>query len=313
MIKVDLIPFMRCSKCRRPAILYQRYSGLHLCRNHFVTDFETKAKRAIRTHHWLSPGDTIAVALSGGRSSAALLYFLRSLLSGRRDIRLLALTVDEGILEYRDPAESVRIAGELGVPHTSVSFYEEFGTNIDRINLSRGNDPCSYCRVLRHCLLETTARNLGATRLALGHNLDDEAANLFLRAVRGDCARLPPGSGTLEPTIPWIKPFIYLPEREVALYFHLHLDRVSGQRCPHGNHALMNDVRRWLNEYSWNHPSTRYALVNLGEELHGPAGDGADRDRVACEWSGKSCKGEFRSYPGCRLLTVTGKEHCNDI
>jgi len=310
MIKVDLIPLMRCSKCRRPAILYQRYSGLHLCRNHFVADFETKAKRAIRTHRWLSSGDTIAVALSGGRSSGALLYFLRSLLSGRRDIRLLAVTVDEGISSYRDPAEPRRIAGQLGVPHTSVPFRDEFGTTVDEIDLSRRNDPCSSCRVLRHCLLETTARNLGATRLALGYNLDDEAGNLFIRAVRGDCARLLPGSGTREAEITRIKPFMHLPEREVALYSHLHLDSVAGQRCPHGNHALRNDVRRWLNEYSWSHPAARYALVNLGEEMIAFAGNGPDADRAVCEWCGESCKGEFRT---CRILSEAGRGLCRKV
>ena len=39
---------MKCSKCRREAIIYQRYSGLHLCEQHFNRDFEAKAKRAIR-------------------------------------------------------------------------------------------------------------------------------------------------------------------------------------------------------------------------------------------------------------------------
>lgn len=297
---------MRCSKCRRPAILYQRYSGLHLCENHFVTDFETKAKRAIRTHRWLSSGDTVAVALSGGRSSGALLHFLRSLLSGRRDIRLLAITVDEGISAYRTPAEPRRIAGRLGVPHTSISFREAFGTGVDEIDLSGRKDPCSYCRVLRHSLLETAARNLGATRLALGITLDDEAANLLLRAVTGDCKRLISGSRTEEGEITRIKPFKYIPEREVALYSHLHLDCMPGQRCPHGNNALLSDVRRWLDKYSWSHPATRYALVNLREDLEDSSGGATDESRGICDWCGESCRGEFPLR--CRILSEASQD-----
>ena len=71
---------MLCSKCRRRAIIYQRYSGLHLCKAHFIADFEAKAKRAIRTHHWIIPDDRIAVALSGGKDSSALLFFLKKLI-----------------------------------------------------------------------------------------------------------------------------------------------------------------------------------------------------------------------------------------
>ncbi|HPX73972.1 MAG TPA: tRNA(Ile)-lysidine synthase, partial [Methanoregulaceae archaeon] len=79
---------MLCSKCRHPAIIYQRYSGLHLCKAHFIADFESKAKRAIRNHRWIKPKDRIAVALSGGKNSSALLYFLKKILGTRRDVRL---------------------------------------------------------------------------------------------------------------------------------------------------------------------------------------------------------------------------------
>ncbi|HQD25394.1 MAG TPA: tRNA(Ile)-lysidine synthase, partial [Methanoculleus thermophilus] len=75
---------MKCSKCRREAIIYQRYSGLHLCEQHFNRDFEAKAKRAIREHRWIQSGDTVAVALSGDGDSSALLYFLSRLLRERR-------------------------------------------------------------------------------------------------------------------------------------------------------------------------------------------------------------------------------------
>jgi tRNA(Ile)-lysidine synthase TilS/MesJ len=54
------------------------------------------------------PGDHIAVALSGDAGSSALLYFLKKLTASRRDIRISAITVDEGIAGYRD----MRIATE---------------------------------------------------------------------------------------------------------------------------------------------------------------------------------------------------------
>ena len=88
---------MQCTVCRREAIIFQPYSGKHLCPVHFIKDVEAKAKRTIRMHRWLHPKDHIAVALSGDSVSAALLFFLSKLTGNRRDIRLSAITIDPGI------------------------------------------------------------------------------------------------------------------------------------------------------------------------------------------------------------------------
>ena len=56
---------MKCSKCGRDAILFQNYSGMHLCKTHFIADFEARAKKSIRRDGWISQGDVRAVAMSG--------------------------------------------------------------------------------------------------------------------------------------------------------------------------------------------------------------------------------------------------------
>ena len=88
---------MQCDACRREAEVFQPYSGKHLCPVHFFKDFEAKAKRAIRSHGWLRPGDHIAVVLPGDAAGAALLVFLANLTENRRDIRLSAITIDPGM------------------------------------------------------------------------------------------------------------------------------------------------------------------------------------------------------------------------
>ncbi len=118
---------MLCSKCRRQAVLYQRYSGLHLCKAHFIADFEAKAKRAIRMHRWIVPNDGIAVALSGGNASSALLYFMQKLVGKRRDISLYAITIDEGTRGYHDSRVAARIAESVGTELIVASFQEMFG------------------------------------------------------------------------------------------------------------------------------------------------------------------------------------------
>ena len=87
---------MQCSTCKREAIIFQPYSGRHLCRDHLILDLEAKAKRTIRVHHWLHPGDHLGVALTGDSAGNALLFFLRKLTGNRKDIRVSAITPEEG-------------------------------------------------------------------------------------------------------------------------------------------------------------------------------------------------------------------------
>ena len=68
---------MQCDKCRNEAVFFQPYSGRHLCGRHLAADIEARAKRSIRSHRWMSPGDHIAVIRTGDRKSAALLHLLK--------------------------------------------------------------------------------------------------------------------------------------------------------------------------------------------------------------------------------------------
>ena len=290
---------MQCSKCRRPAIIYQRYSGLHLCEVHFNADFEAKAKRAIRNHRWLEPGDRIAVALSGGKDSSALLYFLSSLVGKRKDIDLIAITVDEGIEGYRDPSAAVRIAESLGVECLISSFSDEFGVTVDEIVKKKGDSlSCSYCGVLRRHCINRVARSQNVTKLALGFNLDDEAQSVLMNTFRGDAGRLLRGNRPIAGMVTRIKPFMYIPEREVALYAFMHVRGFEIGKCPYSHNALRADVRNVLNDYSWRHPATKYSLLSLGEDLK-KIGARFSGEVKICSNCGEPCGDTCRS---CQML-----------
>jgi len=276
---------MLCSKCRRPAVIYQRYSGLHLCRTHFEADFDAKAKRAIRVHRWLSSGDRIGVVHRGERDSSALLYFLQKVMGRRRDVELLSISIDEGIRSYSDTSLARSFAEKMGVRHVASSFRGMFGLTFDDM-ASHGDSrqACSSCSTLRALCIERTARDEGVTRLAIGSNLDEEARSLFLTFLTGKAERIihPPEHRGGPAT--WIKPFIYIPEREVALYASYHAEGGRCRRCPHASGGLSADIRSILGMYDRNHPSTPYALVNLGDRLSGlgEAGLTHDRDSRQC-------------------------------
>ena len=116
---------MQCSKCRADTVVFQPYSGQHLCREHFILDFEAKAKRTIRQHQWMQPGDCIAVALTGNSADNALLFFFQKLTAKRRDIRVTGIPVAKktpDLMAAACDAGATRIALATGLEATAASM-----------------------------------------------------------------------------------------------------------------------------------------------------------------------------------------------
>ena len=112
------------------AIVFQKYSGMHLCKKHFVEDVERKIKLTIRREYSIQKNDVIAVALSGGKDSSVVLYVMHKILGNRPDIKIIAISVDEGINGYRP--HSLELAKSLtkmlGVQHIIKSFKDVHGS-----------------------------------------------------------------------------------------------------------------------------------------------------------------------------------------
>ena len=174
----------KCDKCGGDAVIFQKYSGMHLCSRHLVDDVERKIKRALRKSGAISSGGGhILVALSGGKDSVATLHVLKKVLGDRHDLTLSAVTVDEGIAGYRE--HTIKIAREaasgMGVQHRIVSFRDAFGVTLDEIAAEGfAQSPCTFCGVLRKALINNVASDMGADQVATGHNLDDESQTVLM-------------------------------------------------------------------------------------------------------------------------------------
>jgi tRNA(Ile)-lysidine synthase TilS/MesJ len=258
---------MRCDRCGRDAIVLQRYSGLRLCGDHLRAALEARARGTLRARGWIRPGDRIAVALSGGRSSCSLLRFLSAQFGMRRDLSLVAVTVDEGC-PARDMGRIRDMAGRMGVGWAGTSFAEEFGDAPGGIPASGDAclSPSSSARLLDRALGSLAAR-VGATKLALGTNLDDAARAVFLKVLRGEGSGLVTAARPPEGGISRITPFLRISDEELALYARLNLlDPVPAQ-SPRDLDPMEREAMRLLEEYAHRHPSALFSLVNLGEAL----------------------------------------------
>ena len=261
---------MQCSKCRRDAVVFQSYSGLHLCDRHLIADVEAKAKKIIRAQGWLRPGDHIAVLLSGDKSSSALLFFLKKLTVQRRDIRVSAIAIENRIgAAHSNISHAKRNAEGLDTGVIEVSWPEESVIGTDTITGKKQDVsslpvfPESYS-----ILLDKIAQQHRITKIAWGLCLDEAAGVVLGCVVRGDGDKLVM-TGSSQNEILRICPFIAVTAAEISLYADLSGDGTEQIPDPEHRDMLHKDTIVMLDSYTNNHPATKYALLNLGENLAG--------------------------------------------
>ena len=295
---------MKCNICDNPAVISRKEDGIRLCQEHFISYFEAKVQETVLSAGMIGEKERIAVAVSGGKDSTALLFCLYRLLSGR-EVELVAITVDEGIAGYReDTVQAAKaIARQLGVEQHIVSFREEYGSNLDQMVVGRHVAPCTYCGVFRKHALNRAARSLGADKIATGHNLDDEAQTVMMNYLKGDLERLM----RLRPRraqkglVPRIKPLRMMPEKEIALYCMVNGIFFQSRECPYASLSLRAEVRDMMNALESQFPGTKHSTVRGFERLtERMNGDWSQMDLAACRQCGEPCVEE--RCKACQLL-----------
>lgn len=144
-------------------------------------------ERTIREHGLLDRGDRVLCAVSGGPDSMALLHTLWEL-RDRLGLQLAVTTVDHGLRpEARAEAELVAArARDLGVE------WRPLAVDVRGARAARSSPSTSWqdvARELRLGALEEHARAIGANKIALGHQADDQAETILFRILRGTGVR----------------------------------------------------------------------------------------------------------------------------
>ncbi len=260
---------MGCSKCGRPGVIFQEYSGLYLCQQHFRQDLLHKAKKTVRQNHWLIPGTRYAVALSGGPASCALLDFMHTLVGKRTDISLIAVTINNN-----DPnaIENAKVITEsLGIPWFIVPY--------DTTEIQQGNRLCSTneppfpAHALIECQLKHMAEQLKFDALVLGYTLEDHAEWVLRNAISGTtCHKLGYATKTMK-QVEITRPFMHIPKKELDLYTQIFMNGCY-EKAETGS-RVHDPVSTLLSRLYSRHPGVPYALVNIGEQVR------QFRDRVA--------------------------------
>ncbi len=258
-----------CRFCSKPAILRIRYSGLLVCKKHFIEYFEKRVFRTIQKYKMIREGDKVLLGLSGGKDSIALLHIFTNLQNTLK-FEILPLFIDLGIQlnNYSQVSSEIvkRNCKKLGLDVIIVKIKDEYGFSIDNVSAKKLRRPiCSVCGLIKRYVLNRKTLELSVNKVATGHNLNDEATFLLQNIINTDVDLLSK-FGPIQPTLEGlfvsrIKPFFETYEDDISLYATLKNLEYVDTTCPYAKDASTLQLKTIIANLENIRPGAALAMV----------------------------------------------------
>ena len=220
-------------------------------------------RRCVEDYHMIEAGDRIAVGVSGGKDSLALLVFLAELRKyHNHPFALEAITIDMGLgMDYSGIEELCR---QLDVPFTLVS------TQIGPIIFEhrKEKNPCSMCSKMRRGALNQALLDRGLNKLALGHHYDD-AVETFLMSLlyEGRISCFQPVTNLDRSGVIQIRPMLYIHERTIDNFVMRRQLPVLENRCPVDKSTKREEIKQLVFELSARYPDLKERVFGAMQRL----------------------------------------------
>lgn len=202
-------------------------------------------RRAIDDYNMIEEGDRIAVGVSGGKDSLALVMALKALQRFYpKHFELAAVSVSLGYtgMDFTPVRE---FCDRLGVEYHVVE------TDIGEIIFDerREKNPCSLCAKMRKGALHDKLEQMNFNKVALGHNRDDVIETLLMALLyEGRIYTFSPVTYLDRKKITSIRPMIYVPEKEIIGFAKAENLPIVKNKCPADGNTRREDMKSRIAE-----------------------------------------------------------------
>ena len=197
-------------------------------------------RKAINDYDMIQEGDKIAVALSGGKDSTALLMGLKNLqLFFPKKFELIAISIDPGF-EGVDTSLLKRTCEKIGVD----LIIEESHAKQIVFDIRKEKNPCSLCANIRRGMLNSIVNREGCNKIALGHNQDDVLETFILNLFyAGNLNTFAPVSYMDRSKVTLIRPLVYAPEKDIRKAVKKAGMEIMPKACPMDGYSKREDIK----------------------------------------------------------------------
>ena len=257
--------------------------------------------RALIDFDMIAEGDRVMVCVSGGKDSYTMLHLLREL-SRRAPVafEIVAVNIDQGHPGY--PAD--RLRGYMRAEGYDFHMIEEDTYSIVKEKIPEGKTTCSLCSRLRRGVLYRVARELGCTKIALGHHREDILQTLLLNLFfAGQLGAMPPKLVAQDGHIV-IRPLAYCAEEDIAAYAEEHAFPILPcDLCGSQDNLQRKIVGGWIDQLEREHPGIKAVMLSATQNVR--ASQLLDKDlwralgvKAASEGEGQALVGAARLVRG---------------
>ena len=218
-------------------------------------------RRCVEDYNMISPGDKVAVGVSGGKDSLVLLQLLAGLRQ-YSDFSLEAITIDMGLgMDYTAVQE---FCDRLEVPYTIVKT--QIGPII--FDHRKEKNPCSMCAKMRRGALNQAILDRGIRKLALGHHFDDAVETFVMSLIyEGRISCFQPVTDLDRTGIIQIRPMLYIHEKTIDGFVAKQGLPVIENRCPVDKTTKREETKQLIYELSSKYPDLKERIFGAMQRL----------------------------------------------
>ena len=218
-------------------------------------------RRCVEDYNMISPGDKVAVGVSGGKDSLVLLQLLAGL-KQYSDFHLEAITIDMGL--GMDYSGVQAMCDKLEVPYTIIP------TQIAPIIFDhrKEKNPCSMCAKMRRGALNQAILDRGIHKIALGHHFDDAVETFVMSLIyEGRISCFQPVTDLDRTGVIQIRPMLYIHEKTVDNFASRMNLPVVENRCPVDKTTKRQEIKDLVFDLSKTYPDLKERIFGAMQRL----------------------------------------------